>query len=74
MIALLTVISGGETCTDMVEYGKIKRKFLLEFMDLKHGTPSCDTFSDLFNSLDPVAPGILPERLSRSRNGKFQKR
>ena len=25
MIALMSVLSGGETCTDMAEYGKIKR-------------------------------------------------
>ncbi len=66
MIALLTVMSGGETCTDTVEYGKIKKKFLLKFMDLKHGTPSCDAFSDLFNSLDPLELGIVLARLSRS--------
>ncbi len=65
MIALLTVMSGGETCTDIVEYGKIKRKFLLEFMELKHGTPICDAFSDLFNNINPLEPGIVPARLSR---------
>ncbi len=67
IIALLTVISGGETCADMVEYGKIKKKFLLEFIDLQHGTPNCGAFSDLFNSLDSVELGIVPARLSRSR-------
>ncbi len=66
MIALLTVISGGETCTDTVEYAEIKKKFLLEFMDLKHGTPSCDAFSDLFNSLNPVELGVVLSRLAQS--------
>ncbi len=45
---------------------KIKKKFLLEFMELKHGTPSCDAFSDLFNSINPLELGIVPARLSRS--------
>ncbi len=67
MTALLTVMSGGETCADTVEFGTIKKTFLFEFMDLKHGTPSCDVFSDLFNSIDPLEPGIVPARLSRSR-------
>ncbi len=59
MIALLTVMSGGKTCADTVEYAEIKKKFLLGFMDLKHGTPSCDAFSDLFNSLNPVELGVV---------------
>ncbi len=63
MIALLTVMSGGETCTGTVEFAEIKKKFLLEFMDLKYGTPSRYACSDLFNSPDPVEPGIVPARL-----------
>ncbi len=60
MTALLTVMSGGETCADTVEYAEIKKKFLLGFMDLKHGAPSRDAFSDLFNSIDPLELGIVP--------------
>ncbi len=66
MIALLTVMSGGETCTDTVEFAEIKKKFLLEFMDLKHGTPSHDVFPDLFNSLNPVELGVVLSRLAQS--------
>ncbi len=60
MTALLTVMSGGETCADTVEYAEIKKKFLLGFMYLKHGTPNCDAFSGLFNSIDPLELGIVP--------------
>ncbi len=35
-------------------------------MDLKHGTPSCDVFSDLFNSLNPVELGVVLSRLAQS--------
>ncbi len=36
-------------------------------MDLKHGTPSCDAFSDLSNSLNPVELGVVLPRLAQSR-------
>lgn len=53
LIALMTVLAVGETCTDMAQYGWIKESFLRRFMTLKHGTPNHDVLSDLFNCLDP---------------------
>ena len=53
MIALWTIITGGETCTDMAQYGQEKEGFLRGFMTLKRGIPRHDTFSDLFNCLTP---------------------
>jgi len=32
MIALMTVLAGGDTCTDMAEFGKRKEDFLRRFM------------------------------------------
>jgi len=32
MIALTTVLAGGDTCTDMAEFGKRKEDFLRRFM------------------------------------------
>ena len=55
LIALCTVLSGGETCSDMALFGRLKRSFLQEFLTLEHGIPSHDTFSRLFRLLDPVA-------------------
>ena len=49
----MTVLAVGETCTDRAQYGRIKESFLRRFMTLKHGMPSHDVFSDLFNCLDP---------------------
>ncbi len=60
LFVLLTVMSGGEICPDTVEFGKIKKRFLLGFMYLEHGRPSCDAFSDLFNNTDPLELGIVP--------------
>lgn len=53
MIALLCVLCGGEGCHDMSLFGRSKERFLRRFMALKHGIPSHDAFSDLFNALDP---------------------
>ena len=64
MIALLTVLSGGETCTDMAQFGREKKTFLRRFMTLKHGIPSHDAFSDLFNCLNPQELGQILARLS----------
>ena len=53
LIALCTVLCGGEDCTDMAEFARAKLEFLRGFLTLKHGTPSHDTFSRLFRLLDP---------------------
>lgn len=53
MIALCTVLSGGEDCTDMAEFARAKLAFLRGFLKLEHGAPSHDTFSRLFRLLDP---------------------
>jgi predicted transposase YbfD/YdcC len=55
VIALCTVLCGGENCADMALFGRSKRTFLQEFLRLEHGTPSHDTFSRVFRLLDPVA-------------------
>lgn len=53
MIALCAVLSGGEDCTDMAEFARAKLEFLRGFLNLEHGAPSHDTFSMLFQLLDP---------------------
>ena len=53
IIGLLSTLSGGETCSDMALYGRLKEDFLRRFLTLRHGIPSHDAFSDLFNALDP---------------------
>lgn len=55
LIALCTVLSGGETCADMALFGRLKQSFPKEFLALEHGIPSHDTFSRVFRLLDPVA-------------------
>jgi predicted transposase YbfD/YdcC len=53
VIALCTVLTGGQDCTDMAEFAQTKLEFLRGFLKLEHGAPSHDTFSRLFRLLDP---------------------
>ena len=53
MIALCTVLCGGQTAVDMAEFAEDKEAFLRSFLTLKHGLPSHDTFSRIFRLLDP---------------------
>jgi predicted transposase YbfD/YdcC len=53
MIALCTVLCGGESCVDMADFAEEKESFLREFLSLRNGLPSHDTFSRLFRSLAP---------------------
>ena len=55
VIALATVLCGGETCSDMVEFGQAKEGLLRLFLRLEHGIPSHDTFSRVFRLLKPKA-------------------
>src|SRR5271163_2783443 len=62
MIALCTVLSGGENATDMAEFAKAKEPFLRGFLRLSNGIPSHDTFSRLFRLLDPEKFGAAFQR------------
>lgn len=53
MIALCTVLSGGQGATHMAAFAVAKEPFLRSFLTLEHGLPSHDTFSRLFRRLDP---------------------
>jgi len=53
MIALCTVLSGGQGATHMAAFALAKEPFLRGFLKLENGLPSHDTFSRLFRLLDP---------------------
>ena len=53
VIALCTVLCGGQGATHMAEFAVAKETFLRSFLKLEHGIPSHDTFSRLFRLLDP---------------------
>jgi len=54
MIALCAVLCGAEDCSDMALFGRAKEAFFREFLTLRHGVPSHDTFSRVFRLIDPV--------------------
>jgi len=54
LIALCTILTGGQDCSDMALFGEIKQPFLRQFLRLRHGIPSHDTFSRMFRLLDPA--------------------
>jgi predicted transposase YbfD/YdcC len=54
VIALCAVLCGAEDCSDMALFGRAKEAFFREFLSLRHGIPSHDTFSRVFRLLDPV--------------------
>jgi predicted transposase YbfD/YdcC len=53
VIALCTVLCGGQGAVDMALFAKAKESFLRGFLALENGPPSHDTFSRLFRNLDP---------------------
>jgi predicted transposase YbfD/YdcC len=55
LIALAAMLCGGKSCCDMALFGRSKQGLLREFLPLRHGIPSHDTFSRVFRMLDPQA-------------------
>jgi predicted transposase YbfD/YdcC len=62
MIALCTVLCGGQGAVDMALFAKAKEPFLRGFLKLENGLPSHDTFSRLFRLLDPAQFGAAFQR------------
>lgn len=54
-IALMAIICGAQSWTEVELFGNSKRKWLETFLALPHGIPSHDTFNRLFAMLDPDA-------------------
>ena len=53
VIALLAALSGKSSCSSFARYARVKYEFLKGFLELKGGSPSHDSFSDLSDALDP---------------------
>jgi predicted transposase YbfD/YdcC len=54
-LAILAILCGAEDWPDVALFGKAKKKWLVTFLDLTHGTPSADTFRRVFARLNPEA-------------------
>lgn len=53
IIAICGVICGAETWTDLELFGNERREWLRQYLELKNGIPSHDTFGRVFARLDP---------------------
>lgn len=53
VIAICTLLCGGESFYDMEDFGKAKRDWFATFLRLPNGIPSHDTFTRVFSMLDP---------------------
>ncbi len=51
VIAICGVISGAEIWVDIELYGNLKKDWLGQFLDLRHGNPGHDTFGRVFRLL-----------------------
>jgi predicted transposase YbfD/YdcC len=55
IIAICTLLCGGEGFNDMEDFGLAKEDWFRTFLTLRHGIPSHDTFNRVFAALDPKA-------------------
>ena len=52
-ISICAIIAGCNDFQAISEYGKSKKAWFAQFLDLSHGIPSRDTFNDVLNRLNP---------------------
>ena len=52
-IMVAASLSGANSCVGFAEYGRAKEALLRQFLNLRHGIPSHDTFSRVLRHLDP---------------------
>lgn len=55
VIAVCTLLCGGESFNDMEDFGLAKRDWFATFLALRNGIPSHDTFNRVFAALAPAA-------------------
>lgn len=53
-ITIAAVICGADGWNSIAQFGKAKRDWLSQFLDLSNGIPSHDTFNRFFSLLDPA--------------------
>ena len=54
-VALAAMLCGAVHCTDMAAFAEARLELLRQFVPLKGGAPSHDTFSRVLRALDPQA-------------------
>jgi predicted transposase YbfD/YdcC len=53
-VALAATLCGAKSCVEIAEFAESREEELKEFVPLRHGAPSHDTFSRVFRLLDPA--------------------
>ena len=62
-VAFAAMLCGATNCTEMALFAEARLEFLRQFVPLKDGAPSHDTFSRIFRMLDPAAFQAMFQRL-----------
>lgn len=62
-VALAAMLCGSTHCTEMAWFAEARLELLRQFVPLKNGAPSHDTFSRVFRALDPEAFNRVFSRL-----------
>src|SRR5258708_5741672 len=65
-VAFLAMLCGATNCTEFAAFAEGRLDFLRQFVPLKKGAPSHDTFSDVLRALDPHAFNLAFQRLLAS--------
>jgi len=65
LIALSATLCGAKSCVDIADFAEANAGFLGEIVDLRHGTPSHDTFSRVFRLLDPSELATALQRFGK---------
>ena len=66
LIALAATLAGAKTCTEFEFFGQGREELLRRFLELRHGIPSHDTFSNVFRALDPRGLEAALRKFSKS--------
>ena len=56
-LALAATLCGSKSCVEIADFADGREEELREFLDLKHGLPSHDTFSRVFRLLEIIGGG-----------------
>lgn len=66
IIALCTILCGGDSFYDMEEFGQVRLDWLRTFLRLRNGAPTHDTYNRVFQALDPEKFGEVLARWTQS--------
>lgn len=69
-IALAATLAGAKNCTEFVAFGLGREALLRDLLELPHGIPSHDTFSNVFRALEPESLAAVLGKFARGFGAK----